>query len=160
MSERQLIQTLPPGAASAYAPVLAAVHSQGFPDPWTALDFAALLNDPTVYAWVGLQGEAQIPVALLLCQVVIDEAEILTICTSPDARRRGWGGHLMRAARQALRDNGVSQWFLEVAIDNDPAQVLYHAHGFEHVGRRKNYYSPLTPGGPQRDALIMRATLA
>jgi ribosomal-protein-alanine N-acetyltransferase len=160
MSPPPLIQALPPGGASAYAPVLAAVHDQGFDHPWSASDFATLLDDPTIHAWVGLQGEAQVPVALLLCQVVIDEAEILTICTNPNARRQGWGNHLMTNASTALQAAGVTQWFLEVATDNTPAQALYRAHGFEQVGLRKGYYAPLIPNGPQRDALVMRAPLS
>ena len=39
---------------------------------------------------------------------------------------------------------------LEVRASNDPAKQLYMKHGFEQVGRRKDYYDE-----PNEDAIIM-----
>jgi ribosomal-protein-alanine N-acetyltransferase len=157
----QNILSLPPGEGLVYAPVCAALHEQAFPDPWDATAFAELLSDPTVHAWIGhsSSGEESAPMAVLLCRVVIDEAEILTIATCPDQRRSGWGKALMQAAQNHFHTHGVDQWFLEVAAENTAAQALYHRHGFTKVGLRKGYYAPLAAELPRRDALVMSASL-
>jgi len=60
---------------------------------------------------------------------------------------------LLELLAEADRRNCAEIW-LEVRTDNDPAQRLYHRHGFESVGVRRGYYQP---GG--HDALIMRKVL-
>ena len=55
-----------------------------------------------------------------------------------------------------LANQGISELFLEVAVDNPHAIALYERHGFERVGKRPNYY---VRGDVKTDALVMRAAL-
>lgn len=134
----------------AHADRLAALHADGFDAPWDAAEFAALLDQPGVFA-IAL-GEA-----FVLCRVVADEAEILTIATAPAARRLGLGRRLVEAACAFSHAQGAVAMLLEVAADNAPAQALYAATGFEPVGRRRGYYA--RPGAAPVDALVLRRPL-
>lgn len=71
------------------------------------------------------------------------------------ARRRGVGNELLRRALGRGRALGARTAFLEVRASNLAALGLYRGHGFEVVGRRRNYYQ-----APMEDALVMSALLA
>jgi ribosomal-protein-alanine N-acetyltransferase len=75
------------------------------------------------------------------------EAEILTLAVAPSSRRQGIARALVAAVVAEVADVPV---FLEVAADNEPAQVLYTDAGFTACGRRRDYY------GPGRDAIVLR----
>ena len=65
---------------------------------------------------------------------------------------RGIGRPLLDALLdRGGRGRGVRSVLLEVAVDNEPAQRLYDAYGFDGVGVRKGYYQP-----SNTDALVMR----
>ncbi len=89
----------------------------------------------------------------ILCRVVADEAEILTLAVRSEARRRGLARALVDAANEAARLRGATRLFLEVAEDNTAAIELYRRSGFASVGRRRRYY-PL-PDGSAVDALVL-----
>lgn len=131
------------------APVLAALHTNSFSDPWSAESFATLLSQPGVAAWI--TGDP--PHGLLLARAAADEAEILTVAVIPDARRQGAGAALLDEMLRVLRAGGTRRVFLEVAADNTAAQALYARKGFIVCGRRPRYYA----GGV--DAAIMERAL-
>ena len=79
-----------------------------------------------------------------------------SIAVTPDARRRGVGKALVRAAMGAAAQAGADAAFLEVAVDNAPAAALYAGLGFRRIGLRKGYYDH--PEG-EVDALVMRLDL-
>ena len=55
-----------------------------------------------------------------------------------------------------MKQNGVADLFLEVAVNNPHAIELYRRHSFKQVGKRPNYY---TRGDEKIDALVMRRAL-
>jgi len=125
--------------------------------PWSETAFRALLNVPTTHAWVagaldspdgdGVQG-------LLMVRELAGDWEVLTVCVSPDARRRGIARALFQEFLASAGDD--ANVVLEVAIDNEPAIALYMEFGFQPVGRRPGYYAGA--GGGRVDALILART--
>lgn len=134
---------------------LAHVHGLAFmvPAPWSATDFAAFLADPTCFVVTREQGGAIL--AFGLFRVVADEAELLTLATAPQARRKGLAREVLREGLVTAQARGADQCFLEVAADNQTAILLYQSEGFVQIGLRKSYYQIM--GGPSLDALVFRA---
>ena len=115
---------------------LARLHAAAFARdrPWTEAEFASLLALPGTL----LLGDGR---AFLLGRVAVDEAEVLTLATHPDHRRRGLAAVLLARFEEQARTLGAARVFLEVAEDNAPARALYEGHGYREVGRRKGYYA-------------------
>ncbi|CAN5221991.1 GNAT family N-acetyltransferase [soil metagenome] len=132
-------------AEPADAALLAALHAPSFHSPWTEAAFADLLGQAGVFAAATSDG-------FILCRIVLDEAEILTLSVLPEARGQGLAGRLTAAAAQIARAAGADRLFLEVSEDNIAARALYARAGFVSTGRRKAYYE--TPEG-RTDALIL-----
>lgn len=132
------------------APALAHAHAQAFDPSWDADAFRSLLGGPGVF---GLTADG----GLILCRVVFDEMEILTLGVAADARRQGIARTLVVAALAAAADAGAKAAFLEVADDNAPAASLYAGLGFRRAGLRRGYYDR-GPAG-RADALVMRLDL-
>lgn len=142
-------------AGPAHADVLAMLHATSFPTPWSAAEFAALLGQPGVAAWISSRDAPQ---GFIMVRAVADEAEILTLAVAPAARRRGIAAKLLAASCDALQAGGGTRMFLEVAADNIAASTLYAAHGFEPCGRRPDYYGTGAARGPV-DAIVMMKRL-
>ncbi len=134
------------------ADALAALHAAAFAAPWDEAAMRDLLSQPGAFA-VGRE-EA----GFILCRVVADEAEVLTLATAPASRRQGLGLLLVEAAAETASAQGASRLFLEVAEDNAAARALYARAGFLEVGRRRGYYA--RPGGPAIDALVLALDFA
>lgn len=139
----------PAGPADAEA--LASIHATAFARPWGADALRDLLRQVGAFA-VGRDAEG-----FILCRVVADEAEILTLATTPDVRRQGLGLRLVEAAAKEAAGRGATRLFLEVAQDNVAARALYARAGLVEIGRRHAYYA--RPEGPAIDALIMARDL-
>lgn len=131
---------------------LALLHARAFtmPRPWSAQEFRDLLAAPRVFLLT--RGED----ALLMGQVVADEAELLTIAVDPGLRRQGLGRGLVADFLAEAARRGAASAFLEVAAGNLAARALYASQGFVDTGRRRAYYH-----GPQGsdDAVVMRCGL-
>jgi len=129
---------------------LADLHARAFPGPprpWSAAEFADMLADP------GVRLFTRDDMAFLVARRAGPEAEILTLCTAPEARRQGTARALLDAFEAWARQAGVEELFLEVAATNTPARSLYDRAGFTARGHRKDYY---TDGGRTRvHALVM-----
>ncbi|WP_030160383.1 ribosomal protein S18-alanine N-acetyltransferase [Glycomyces sp. NRRL B-16210] len=82
------------------------------------------------------------------------EAWINNIAVDAAYRRRGIARMLMDDALARSRAAGAKAVYLEVAVDNVPAQRLYDAYGFYGIGVRKNYYQHTGT-----DAAVMRMDL-
>lgn len=126
---------------------MAAIHRASMERHWDVKSFSNFLNEPAIIAWgyfsdTILQG-------FILSQIMGDEMEILTLAVDSDYRRQGIARHLVQAAI----DKGADTIFLEVNEDNEIAQKLYLAAGFEEFGRREKYYQ--THDG-LKDAVLMR----
>jgi len=117
------------------------------PRPWTAQEFAETLHNPLTRSFI--LGHS---FALIRC--IADEAEVLTLATHPDHRRKGMAQSLLQVIHSQPDLRTV---FLEVAADNDAAQALYTAHGYTESGKRVGYYR--APNGDRLDALVLQKTL-
>lgn len=129
---------------------LAALHEQCFSEIWSAESIAALLATPGTFAV-----EAQ--TGFILMRVAGDESEVLTLCVTPAARRRGIASALVREAAKHALELGAERVFLEVNSANLPAIALYKRLGFAEVGRRKAYYAGTE--GRRDDALVLRVEI-
>jgi ribosomal-protein-alanine N-acetyltransferase len=134
---------------------LAALHARAFPGPprpWSAAEFAQMLAEPGVVLFT------RAATAFLLARRAGPEAEILTLCTDPAARRQGAARALLAELETWARGAGVEELFLEVAETNAAARALYAQAGFTMRGHRKDYY---TDGGRRRvHALVMGKALS
>ncbi len=99
--------------------------------------FLAALNDSgTVMGYIGLMH-------------VLDEGYISNVAVAPEHRRRGIADSLIEVLIE--RTKGLLSFMtLEVRESNRAAICLYTKHGFEVVGKRKNYYDK-----PKENALLM-----
>ena len=128
---------------------LAATHAAAFVQSraWDASEFETLLADPKTF----LTGDTR---SFVLMRVVVDEAEVLTLATSPNYRRKGLARKMLGAAEQEARLRGATSVFLEVAEDNAAARALYARCDYQQVGYRANYYMP--KNGAPIAALVLR----
>ncbi len=132
-----------------HATALAAIHESAFPpaERWSVNVIALQLGVPGTFGFIDTGG------GMILCRVIADEAEVLTLAVAPARRRRGVATILLRTAMRQAASLGATAMFLEVAEPNGPARALYRRSGFHEVGRRARYYANGT------DALVMRADL-
>lgn len=142
--------TVAPVGAPA-AGVLSMLHGLCFSAGWSVEAMAALLSLPGTVALVATADDTPLGMAIGRCAV--DEAEVLTIATLPDSRRRGIGRLMLANLLEALQVRGADAVFLEVDELNDAAKTLYDRAGFVPVGRRRGYYRD---SDGVRDALILR----
>ena len=131
---------------------LAALHALAFTQSraWSATEFHDLLASPLCF----ITGDDR---SFALGRVIADEAELLTIATHPDDRRKGLGRERLAEFEAMARNRRATMAFLEVAQDNTAAKALYLKQGYGMVASRKGYYQ--RPGAPPVDALILRKTL-
>ena len=130
-----------------------AIEQRAYAFPWTRGIFRdCLLSDYPARVLVhdgGIIGYGMLSIAA-------DEAHVLNVCTAPEVQGRGHGRRLLRALLQLARGRGVQRVFLEVRPSNLSAIALYHAEGFNEIGRRPRYY-PARQG--REDAIVMAMEL-
>lgn len=126
-----------PGDAAA----IASVHSLAFLHGWSENEVERLLSDRATIGHVArIKGGKGPVVAFVLSHAVQDEAEILTIAVTSQARGRGIAEKLLSRHMGRLAALGVRKLFLEVDEKNAAARRLYARAGFSEVGRREGYY--------------------
>lgn len=127
---------------------LANLHAQTFetPRPWSAREFSSLLSQANIFLVTG-SGPS-----FALGQIIVDEAEILTLSVTPEAQGRGHGRAILQAYETQALALGAVRSLLEVSTENQPAIGLYHQAGYCESGRRPRYYN--TPNGHKIDALL------
>jgi len=119
-----------------YAPVLAMLHAESFgAERWSEDQIRGSLSLETTRGWLAKTGGG--PAGFLLCQTVVGETEILTLCVKPSLRRLGIGIGLLRSLLNDTPRGHVIH--LEVASDNKAARSLYEKCGFSAVGVRPGY---------------------
>src|SRR5690606_499796 len=131
------------------------LHAGAFDRPWSVETLAGLLAEPAVSGLAALADDA--PAGFVLWQVMLDEAEVLTVAVDPSRRRRGLGRALTAATAELVRRAGGQALFVEVGRDNPAAIALYRGLGFAQVGVRRGYYDRGAAG--RADALVMRRDL-
>lgn len=130
----------------AHCEAMAALHAVSFDEPWTEYAFYKLVKLPTTIGWIDENG-------FILCSHILDEMEIMTLCTHPNQRRQGYGQLLLNQLFEYATTHQVKNIFLEVRADNIPAQKLYEKMRFHTIGIRKGYYHTHTS---QIDAVCMK----
>ena len=105
-----------------------------------AEEFGPVDEDPRLIGYAGLLAG-------------VGEAEVLTIAVDPGREGRGLGAVLLTELMREAARRDCDDVVLEVRVDNDRAQQLYHRFEFEGVGIRKGYYQPMNI-----DALVMRSS--
>jgi [ribosomal protein S18]-alanine N-acetyltransferase len=127
--------TAPALASPADASALAMIHATSFQPGWDSAAIAELLASPGCFAvWLPAR-------AFILVRTVLDEAEIITLATTPAHRRHGLARTLLEAAALCCAARGAMTLHLEVAAGNDAACALYSAMGFRQIGQRPRYYA-------------------
>jgi ribosomal-protein-alanine acetyltransferase len=82
-------------------------------------------------------------------KTVAGEWEIENVVVATESLRRGIADQLMRTLMEQADKGAASRILLEVRESNRPARRLYEKHGFQEVGRRRNYYN-----NPLEDAIL------
>lgn len=129
---------------------LATIHARCFASPWNEAALSGILQQAGVLVIHHPQG-------FVLCRVVVDEAEILTLAVMPESQRLGLGRKLVEAAVLSAGQQGADRLFLEVAEDNQAARRLYESCDFREDGRRRGYYA--RNDGSAVDALLLSRNL-
>jgi len=118
---------------------LSEIHRQSFATGWTVDDLKSSL---------ALSGSAALLVELagtvygfVQFQWVAGEAEIHTLCVSPNYRGQKFGRDLMDGLMADLARRQTRKVFLEVSSRNIAALALYQRYGFQQHGLRKAYYA-------------------
>ena len=130
------------------------IELRAYPFPWTPGNFRDCLR--AGYAMWVLEDEAGL-VGYAAASVQAGEAHLLNLCIDPELQSRGQGRRLLRAMRQVARGQGAERMFLEVRPSNPQAIALYHAEGFNEIGRRPRYYPD--HDGRREDAIVMAIEL-
>jgi len=135
------------------------LHREDFARPWTDGEFAALLDQDTVFGFaareIGRPGSGM--AGFVLARLAADEAEILTVAVARAHRREGLGRELMDAVLRQLHADRAAALFLEVDETNAAALALYRRLAFREVARRPGYYAH--KDAPKTGALVMRRDL-
>jgi len=118
---------------------------------WTAWDYSRVAR-AEMAGWVA--DEENLVLGFLVARRIAGEIEILNFGVRPTSRRRGVGAALLQEAFAWGKTFGAGKALLEVRESNFAALRFYEKHGFEMVGRRKQYYAT-----PIEDALVLAAPL-
>ncbi|WP_114520323.1 GNAT family N-acetyltransferase [Altererythrobacter sp. ZODW24] len=129
--------------------VMDAAFDPKWGEAWSRRQIEDALQFPhTYYQLIGINGDFEVNdgtvAGFTLSRRITDEEELLLIAVDPAYRKRGIGAALISRLVTNAQSAGVGRVFLEMR-DNNPAESLYLASGFEPIGRRTNYYK-LTDG--------------
>lgn len=130
--------------------IMTEAFDPAFGEAWTRAQCAGMIGLPgTILLLARVDG---VPAGFALARTIVDEAELLLLAVRPTCRRRGLGQRLIDASLRAAARSGAERLHLEMR-ENNPAQALYTALGFQEVGRRRGYYQQA--GGTRADALTL-----
>lgn len=109
---------------------VAAARAQTAPGSAHALDLAGL-RAPGIAFWTGWDGEELVATGALK-MLSADHGEVKSMHTQQAARRRGYGGQMLRHIITEARQRGMLRLSLETGSWDyfKPAHALYRAHGF------------------------------
>ena len=139
---------------ASFARMYADIHAACFAKGWNESTMRQMLLMPGAMGLIAYHGDR--PAGIAVFAYSVDQADIVTFGVLPDFRGKHVSDDLMDEGFKNLANQGISELFLEVAVDNPHAIALYERHGFELVGKRPNYY---VRGDVKTDALVMRAAL-
>ena len=134
---------------------IAGIELRLFDRPTTASTLASLFANP---AFIGFVLKTDLPLhrgaaAYIFALNDGHGADLVSIGTTPECQRSGYGLSLLRHLVAALHERGAETLMLEVAVDNMAAQSLYARAGFSEVAIRPRYYRRVHGAV---DAVVMR----
>ena len=112
------------------------------------------LDNPTASFIVAVGDNGQV-LGYAGISVIAGEGYIDNVAVREEYRRQGIAQALLDVFLRFGKAHQLAFLTLEVRASNDPAKQLYLKHGFEQVGRRKDYYDE-----PKEDAIIMTKEFA
>jgi [ribosomal protein S18]-alanine N-acetyltransferase len=139
---------LRPMAEADLAAVMA-VENTIYAFPWTRGNFRDSLA-AGCSCWIYARNGEMIGYAVVM--LAADEAHLLNLSIVAACQRQGYGSLLLRRLCEIARGQGTRRMFLEVRPSNVAGLRLYERHGFQRVGRRREYYP--APAG-REDALVL-----
>lgn len=142
-------------AGSGHSRVLSDLHKACFPKGWGHLEFESFFERAGVFAAIAYHKDK--PVGFVLCWLIEDQCDLLSMGVLNDYRRDGVGLMLLDYAVANARHMGAEFMALEVNANNAAAQTLYEQQGFAKFSVRKGYYT--NADGTSADATCMRKPL-
>ena len=139
-----------------HAKALADIHKGCFAKGWGHLEFESFFERAGVFAAIAYNRKQE-KVGFVLCWLIADQCDLLSMGVLPDYRRDGVGQLLLDFALDNAKSLDAKFMMLEVNINNAAAQALYEAQGFEKFSTRKGYYT--NADGTLADAVCMRKPL-
>jgi ribosomal-protein-alanine N-acetyltransferase len=132
-------------------PAALAIETALFPDPWAESTFWAELAGVPETRWYVVAERAGQLVGYAGLFATRHTADVQTLAVAASEQGQGLGSRLLRALLDEAERRDVGEVLLEVRADNEAAQRLYAAHGFDRIGVRRGYYQP-----DRVDALVLR----
>ena len=131
--------------------------------PWSADQWQDFCARPEVagFAVTSSDDPSSSLEAVLIAQVLDQEAEIITLAVHPEKRRQGLARRLIEELTKTVANNlppnnPKRRILLEVAESSFPARQLYESMGFQVFHRRPGYYPDYYKGrSGNADALLM-----
>lgn len=136
--------------------LLSQLHTHCFAKGWGPLEFESFFERKGVFMALAYHEDA-LPVGFVVCWLIEDQCDLVSMGVLPDHRRDGVGLMLLDYALSEAKHMGAKAMLLEVNLHNKAAQTLYAEQGFEKFGIRKEYYS--NADGSKTDAICMRKPL-
>lgn len=130
-------------------PQIAELERLCFSKPWSERMLADELDNPLASYIVAVGDNNQV-LGYAGLTVVAGEGYIDNIAVRKEYRLQGIAQALLEVFLRFGEAHQLAFLTLEVRASNEPAKRLYLKHGFEQVGRRKNYYDQ-----PTEDAILM-----
>ncbi len=143
-------------ASRGHAKALADIHKACFAKSWSHLEFESFFERAGVFAAIAYN-KKQEKVGFVLCWLIEDQCDLLSMGVLPDYRRDGVGQMLLDFAMHNAKSLDAKFMVLEVNIKNVAAHTLYEEQGFEKFSIRKGYYT--NADGTLADAVCMRKPL-
>jgi ribosomal-protein-alanine N-acetyltransferase len=131
-----------------------ALEQQAHPHPWQKRHFADCLAN-AYEAQLLMAGDSLL--GYFVAMKGFEEVHLLNITVAPIHQRQGWARVMLDALALWSSGQGAQWLWLEARQSNTRAIHIYQAHGFRHVGVRRQYY-PAT-SGQREDAVVMSLQL-
>ena len=125
------------------------IERQLFSKPWTKQDFLNSMSDRHNIYLVAENDQHEV---VGYCGIwgVLDEGQITNVAVREEDQGKGIGYEMLQELIAIGKNEGLSQYTLEVRVSNKRAIRLYEKLGFEEEGIRKEFYDK-----PVEDASIM-----
>lgn len=126
---------------------------------WSTKALQETLSQKSTYILLVYPGnnKSSPPIGFAIIQVVLDEAELLSLGVDPEWRGNGIGKNLLGELINQCKALKIKLLFLEVDEGNIPAISIYNRFDPVITGKRNKYYN--TGKGDKKDALLMKINI-